>query len=58
MADRYTYIPLIGLFIIVAWGITDLLSGWKYRNRVFTVVAPLDNFAFISNRLYPNRFLA
>jgi len=41
MADRYTYIPLIGLFIIVAWGITDLLSGWKYRNRVLAVVAPL-----------------
>ncbi len=41
MADRYTYIPLIGLFIIVAWGITDLLSGWKYRNRVFAAAAPL-----------------
>jgi tetratricopeptide (TPR) repeat protein len=41
MADRYTYIPLIGLFIIVTWGITDLLSGWKYRNRVLAVVASL-----------------
>ena len=26
MADRYTYVPLIGLFIIVAWGIPDLLA--------------------------------
>lgn len=26
MADRYTYIPLIGLFIIIAWGVTDLLK--------------------------------
>lgn len=26
MADRYTYVPLIGLFIIVAWGIPDILS--------------------------------
>ena len=25
MADRYTYIPLIGLFIIIAWGLPDLL---------------------------------
>jgi protein O-mannosyl-transferase len=24
MADRYTYIPLLGIFIIVAWGIPDL----------------------------------
>jgi tetratricopeptide (TPR) repeat protein len=26
MADRYTYIPLIGIFIIGAWGGSDLLS--------------------------------
>jgi tetratricopeptide (TPR) repeat protein len=31
MADRYSYVPFIGLFIIVAWGISDLLAGWKYR---------------------------
>ena len=27
MADRYTYVPLIGLFIVVAWGIPDILAG-------------------------------
>jgi tetratricopeptide (TPR) repeat protein len=27
MADRYTYVPLVGLFIIVAWGVPDLLAG-------------------------------
>lgn len=26
MADRYTYVPLIGLFIVVVWGIADLKS--------------------------------
>lgn len=26
LADRYTYIPSIGIFIIIAWGIRDLLS--------------------------------
>ena len=26
MADRYTYIPLIGIFIIAAWGIQELFS--------------------------------
>ena len=25
MADRYTYVPLIGLFIVVAWGVPDLI---------------------------------
>jgi len=26
MADRYTYVPLIGLFVIIAWGAPDLLA--------------------------------
>jgi Tfp pilus assembly protein PilF len=33
MADRYTYVPLIGLFIAIAWGVPDLLKGspfYKY----------------------------
>lgn len=27
MADRYTYIPLIGLFVALAWGIADTVAG-------------------------------
>ncbi|MEW6378199.1 MAG: tetratricopeptide repeat protein [bacterium] len=34
MADRYTYVPVIGLFIMAAWTIPGLLSAWRYR-RVF-----------------------
>jgi protein O-mannosyl-transferase len=30
MADRYTYIPLIGLFIMIAWGVPDLIHGTRY----------------------------
>jgi len=26
MADRYTYIPLIGIFVMVAWGVRDLAA--------------------------------
>ncbi|MGA3116411.1 MAG: tetratricopeptide repeat protein [Syntrophobacteraceae bacterium] len=33
MADRYTYIPLIGLFIMAAWGIPELLKKWRYRKE-------------------------
>jgi protein O-mannosyl-transferase len=33
MADRYTYIPLIGLFIIAAWGIPELLERWRFRKE-------------------------
>ena len=35
MADRYTYIPLIGLFIMAAWGIPELLKKWRYRKGRF-----------------------
>ncbi len=38
MADRYTYIPLIGLFIVIAWGIPDLLKG-KLFFRYFIPIA-------------------
>lgn len=38
MADRYTYVPLIGLFMIVAWGIPDLLKQWRYR-KIFLKVS-------------------
>jgi tetratricopeptide (TPR) repeat protein len=33
MADRYTYIPLIGLFILAAWGIPELLSKLRCRKE-------------------------
>jgi protein O-mannosyl-transferase len=26
MADRYTYIPFIGVFVIIVWGLTDLVG--------------------------------
>jgi protein O-mannosyl-transferase len=31
LADRYTYIPLIGLFVVVAWLLPDLLKTWRYH---------------------------
>jgi tetratricopeptide (TPR) repeat protein len=31
MADRYTYLPLIGIFIILAWGLSDLTAKWRGR---------------------------
>jgi tetratricopeptide (TPR) repeat protein len=40
-ADRYTYIPLIGLFLIVAWGVPELLRGWRYRKAALGLSAAL-----------------
>lgn len=31
MADRYAYVPLIGLFIMVAWGAADLVEMLRVR---------------------------
>ncbi|HEX8651707.1 MAG TPA: tetratricopeptide repeat protein [Pyrinomonadaceae bacterium] len=31
MADRYAYVPLIGLFIIIAWGTADLTRSLRFR---------------------------
>jgi tetratricopeptide (TPR) repeat protein len=44
MADRYTYIPLIGLFIIVAWGVPDLLKKWHYRKEILLASSALSIF--------------
>jgi hypothetical protein len=41
MADRYTYIPLIGLFIMVAWGVPDLLKKWNYRKEILLASSAL-----------------
>jgi tetratricopeptide (TPR) repeat protein len=35
LADRYTYIPYIGLFIMIAWGLPELLSKWPQRKIAF-----------------------
>ena len=34
MADRYTYIPMIGLFIIIAWGVPELTAKWRHQKRI------------------------
>jgi tetratricopeptide (TPR) repeat protein len=39
MADRYTYVPLIGVSIMVAWGVPELSKKWRYRNAALAAVA-------------------
>ena len=33
-ADRYTYLPHIGLFIALVWGLDAVTSGWRYKQRI------------------------
>ncbi len=39
MADRYTYLPSVGLLIIAAWGAAELLAKWRYRKVVLSTSA-------------------
>ncbi|PQP35489.1 hypothetical protein C6A37_02205 [Desulfobacteraceae bacterium SEEP-SAG9] len=45
MADRYTYVPLIGLFIMIAWAIPDFFKRWHYKKEgLVTITAALLSF--------------
>jgi tetratricopeptide (TPR) repeat protein len=47
MADRYTYIPLIGLFIMMAKGIPNILAGWCYRRTILAISSAILFSSFI-----------
>lgn len=38
MADRYTYIPYFGLFIMLVWGIWDIFQKFKISQTVYLAV--------------------
>jgi protein O-mannosyl-transferase len=56
MADRYTYLPLIGLFIVIAWGFPDLLRGWRHQHiaLVLSAVLVLSGLASYTRRQLDN----
>jgi tetratricopeptide (TPR) repeat protein len=39
-ADRYTYLPQIGLYIAISWAIADLTASWQ-RRRLFLAATAL-----------------
>ena len=40
-ADRYTYLPQIGLYVAVAWGLADLTALWRYQRTLISAAAIL-----------------
>ena len=38
-ADRYTYLPQIGLYLMLTWTAADLSSGWRHRRAVLGAVS-------------------
>ena len=39
MADRYTYVPLIGLFVMLVWGGWELAGAWRLRRPAAAALA-------------------
>ena len=37
MADRWTYLPCLGVLILVVWGARELIQGWRYRALALSV---------------------
>jgi hypothetical protein len=40
-ADRYTYVPLVGIFMMLAWGLPELIGSWGFPRRVLLALAGL-----------------
>jgi tetratricopeptide (TPR) repeat protein len=38
-ADRFTYLPQIGLYVMLAWGAVDLCRTWRYRRAALLTAA-------------------
>jgi len=40
-ADRYTYLPQIGIYLMISWGVADLTAGWRKRQMLLASAATL-----------------
>lgn len=47
MADRYTYLPLIGLFIMISWGVPVLFKNFRHRRVALSAGACMLLFALM-----------
>ena len=41
MADRFTYLPQIGLYLAFAWAVADACRCWSWRRRAVGGAAAL-----------------
>jgi Tfp pilus assembly protein PilF len=52
MADRYAYLPLIGIFCIIVWGIAEVVDRWGLdsRSTIVTTAAVLAVLSFLTRK--------
>jgi len=41
IAERWAYVPFIGLYIIIAWGIPDIISRYRYKKTFLSATATI-----------------
>jgi len=41
MADRYTYVPMIGILIMLAWGLPEFVKRWPYHKAALGILTGL-----------------
>jgi tetratricopeptide (TPR) repeat protein len=51
-ADRYTYLPQIGLYLLITWSIAEISTSWRYRREILgagagVIITALTWFAWI-----------
>ena len=56
LADRYTYVPLIGLFIIVAWGVPQLMGRWRNKAKLLATTTIVLLTVFIATSWLQTRY--
>lgn len=59
LADRWAYVPFIGLFIVIAWGVPDLFKSWVQHRMAFGIITsviliPLMVFTWTQIRYWQN----
>ena len=45
-ADRYTYLPQLGLYLVATWGIVDLTVSWRHQREILCAAAAVIIAAF------------
>jgi len=55
-ADRYTYLPQIGICLLVAWGAAELLKRWRHRALALGMAAAIVLPALLADAYVQTRY--
>lgn len=58
VADRWTYIPLIGIYVLIAWGGYDLIKKWRCKKIVIASLTVLLLSALMIRSFFQVRYWA